>query len=202
MTETWVYDNTAPEHHLHLPGYNLCLQNRKSGMHGGVGLYINNTIKFKTLNDLYHPKLEVLWVHLRPARLPRGFPCIVAGTVYHRLYPNRASDATMIDYLLSSLTTIEGVYPGCGILLTGDFNQLNISRILTQFKLKQLVHTRGDGSAKNFYRSFLHLVFLIILWSYWNLNRRTSALPAVVVSSLIGTLALAVNVSLAGIWDP
>ena len=50
------------------------------------------------------------------------------------------------DYLLSSLTTIEGLYPGCGILLTGDFNQLNISRIITQFKLKQLVHvpTRGD----------------------------------------------------------
>ena len=52
----------------------------------------------------------------------------------------------MIDYLLSSLTTIEGLYPGCRILLTGDLNQLNISEILTQFKLKQLVHvhTRGD----------------------------------------------------------
>ena len=146
MTETWVYDDTAPEHHLHLPGYNLSLKSRKSGIHGGVDLYINNTIKFKTLNDLYHPELEVLWLHLRPVRLPRGFPCIVAGTVYHTLYPNGASDATMIDYLLSSLTTIEGLYPGCGILLTGDFNQLNISRIITQFKLKQLVHvpTRGD----------------------------------------------------------
>ena len=66
MTETWVYDDTSPEHHLHLPGYNLCLKNRKSGIHGGVGLYINNTIKFRTLNDLYYPELEVLWVHLRP----------------------------------------------------------------------------------------------------------------------------------------
>ncbi|XP_068707894.1 uncharacterized protein [Montipora foliosa] len=53
----------------------------------------------------------------------------------------------MLDYLKSTLTTIEGLYPGCGILLTGDFNRLNISRLLLQFKLKQLVRvpTRGDS---------------------------------------------------------
>ena len=54
----------------------------------------------------------------------------------------------MLDYLKSTLTTIEGLYPGCGILLTGDFNRLNISRLLLQFKLKQLVRvpTRGDST--------------------------------------------------------
>ena len=146
LTETWIYDDTAAEHHLHLPGYNLCLKNRQSGVHGGVGLYINNTIKYKPLTDLYHSELEVLWAHLRPVRLPRGFPCIVSGTVYHTLYPDGASDAAMIEYLISSLTTIEGRYPGCGILLSGDFNRLNISRLQNQFKLKQLVcvPTRGD----------------------------------------------------------
>ena len=136
LTETWIYDDTAAEHHLHLPGYNLCLKNRKSGVHGGVGLYINNTIKYKALTDLYHPELEVVWAHLRPVRLPRGFPCIVSGTVYHTLYPNGSSDAAMMDYLISSLTTIEGRYPGCGILLSGVINRLNISRLQTQFKLK------------------------------------------------------------------
>ena len=146
LTETWIYDDTAAERHLHLPGYNLCLKNRKSGVHGGVGLYINNTIKYKALTDLYHPELEVLWAHLRPVRLPRGFPCIVSGTVYHTLYPNGCSDAAMIDYLICSLTTIEGRYSGCGILLSGDFNRLNISRPQTQFKLKPLVRvpTRGN----------------------------------------------------------
>ena len=89
-----------------------------------VGPYINNTIKFKALADLYHPELEVLWVHFRPARLLRGSPCIVSGTVYHTLYPTGANDTAMVDYLFSSLTTMEGRYPGCGILLTGDFNRL------------------------------------------------------------------------------
>lgn len=111
----------------------------KSGLHGGVDLYINSTINYKALTDLYHPVLEILWAHLRPVRLPTGFPCIVSGTVYRTLYPNGSSDATLIDYLISLLTTIEGRYPGCGILLSGDFNRLNISRLQTQFKLKQLV---------------------------------------------------------------
>ena len=31
LTETCIYDDTAAQHHLHLPGYNLCLKNRKSG---------------------------------------------------------------------------------------------------------------------------------------------------------------------------
>ena len=52
----------------------------------------------------------------------------------------------MLTYLSTTLTTIESQYPGCGILLAGDFNRLNVSRLLTQFKMKQLVRspTRGD----------------------------------------------------------
>ena len=52
----------------------------------------------------------------------------------------------MLDYLSTTLTTIEGHYPGCGIFLAGDFNRLNVSRLSTQFRMKQLIRspTRGD----------------------------------------------------------
>ena len=52
----------------------------------------------------------------------------------------------MLEYLAKSLTDIEGHYPGCGIILAGDFNRLNVSRLSRQFRMKQLVHlhTRGD----------------------------------------------------------
>jgi hypothetical protein len=52
----------------------------------------------------------------------------------------------MILELVKSLTDIEGHYPGCGIILAGDFNRLNVSRLSRQFRMKQLVHlhTRGD----------------------------------------------------------
>lgn len=52
----------------------------------------------------------------------------------------------MIDYLISSLTAIEGRYPGYGILLSGDFNRLNISRLQTEFTLKQLVRVPTSGN--------------------------------------------------------
>ena len=55
-------------------------------------------------------------------------------------------DQAMPNHLTSTLTTIEGKFPGCGLLLCGDFNRLNIKRITTQFRLKQLVNkpTRGE----------------------------------------------------------
>lgn len=45
-----------------------------------------------------------------------------------------------------NLTTIESLHPGCGILLAGDFNRLNIHRLSNQFRMKQLVNlpTRAD----------------------------------------------------------
>jgi hypothetical protein len=51
----------------------------------------------------------------------------------------------MLDYLSTTLTTIEGQYPGCGIFLAGDFNRLNVIRLSTEFRMKQLIPpTRGD----------------------------------------------------------
>ena len=60
--------------------------------------------------------------------------------------PPNADDNEMVTYLSTTITTIESQYPGCGIFLAGDFNRLNVSRLLTQFKMKQLVcfPTRGD----------------------------------------------------------
>ena len=133
LTKTWINDSVSD--HLNIPGYNMVLKNRTSGIHGGVGLYIRNSIKFQALPDLYHPELEVLWSYMQPTRLTRGISCIIIGTVYHTYNPVGASDEAMLDYLASSLTSIEGHYPGCGILLTGDFSRLKMSCLLVQFKL-------------------------------------------------------------------
>ena len=114
--------------------------------HGGVGLYNENSIRFKCLDHLQDPTLLVLWVWLRPTRLPRGIPCIVAGTVYHPHFNDSASDSIVLDYLCESLTSVERMYPGCGLLLCGDFNRLDIRLLTSQFKLRQIFNkpTRGD----------------------------------------------------------
>lgn len=155
FTETWLHDGISADC-INIPGYNLINKNRTSGVHGGVCIYIQNSIKFKTLDHLHHPDFEVLWVHIRPKRLPRGVPCIVIGTLYH---PPSADDNSMIDYLYLSLTTIEGYYPGCGIFLTGDFNRLDVHRLLPQFRMRQLVRvpTRGDQTLDLILTNLPHL---------------------------------------------
>ena len=53
----------------------------------------------------------------------------------------------MINYLLECLTCIEAQFPNSGIIIAGDFNKLNITRLRNGFKLKQLTKfpTRGHN---------------------------------------------------------
>ena len=52
----------------------------------------------------------------------------------------------MLNHVTTTLTSIEGQCPGCGIFYCGDFNRLNIKHLAKLFKLKQFVDqpTRGD----------------------------------------------------------
>ena len=87
----------------------------------------------------------MLWAKLRPARLPRGCNSIVVGTLYH---PPSASDPAIMEYLIKCLSTIESCFPNCGILIAGDFNGLQITRLRNNFQLKQIVQfpTRGRNT--------------------------------------------------------
>ena len=104
ITETWL-TYLINTNYLQIPSYNLIYKNRSSGAHGGVCLYINNSIKFNVLEDLHDPDFEVPWVRITPTRLPRGFSSIITGTVYH---PPSADAKSMLEYLFKSLTEIEG----------------------------------------------------------------------------------------------
>ena len=83
--------------------------------------------------------------YVRPARLPRGFPCLVTATFYH---PPSSDDSEILEYLSTSLTWVESHFPGCGIILAGDFNRLDIKNICINFGLKQIVTipTRGENT--------------------------------------------------------
>ena len=135
ISETWLKDNVG-DNHLILPSYNLERLDRKIGFHGGVCLYYNSGYKKTRLYNLECQNLEVMWIHVRPARLPRGFPCLVTATVYH---PPSSDDSEILEYLSTSLTWVESHFPGCEIILAGDFNRLDIKNICINFGLKQIV---------------------------------------------------------------
>ena len=80
FTETWLRDSVI-ENHLDISGYHLTARNRTTGPHDGVGLYIKNNPRFKSLEYLQDPDFETMWTWLQPTRLPRGITCRIAGTV-------------------------------------------------------------------------------------------------------------------------
>ena len=145
ITETWLKDHIN-DHTVSVSGYNIIRRDRKVIDHGGVCMYVRESIRFETLSDLMDENFEVLWVKICPPRLPRGISSIVVGTVYH---PPRAgySDRQMSDYLLESLSKIEARFPDCGLIILGDFNNLNSTRVRNAYGLKQIVPfpTRGPS---------------------------------------------------------
>ena len=149
ITETWLNDCIS-DTSLRIPGYDFVYKNRNLACHGGVGVYIRNTMFYKRLDHLQHSDYEVLWVYIRPNRLPRGSSCLVLGVVYH---PPDAADDEMLQFQSTSLITIESTYSGCGLIIAGDFNRLKCNRILTQFSCKQIVNiSRTELNDENDYQ--------------------------------------------------
>ena len=82
ITESWlqshIHDNVVA-----LKRFNIIRRNRVESEHGGVCMYIKDTISFTVLDELHaRPTFEMLWAELRPACLPRGCNSIVVGTLY------------------------------------------------------------------------------------------------------------------------
>ncbi len=144
FTETWLKD-TVDSSVIHITNYTLVRKDRIYAQHGGVCLYIKESIPFTVLREYERDiSIEVLWCKLSPRRRPRGFSYLVVGVVYH---PPTADDEQMINYLINTLSEIESSMPNAAIILAGDFNRLNTAQITIQFHLKQLVKfpTRGES---------------------------------------------------------
>jgi hypothetical protein len=94
LVETWlqshIHDNI-----INIQGYNLIRRDRVEGTHGGVCV-----IAFTVLDELYNSSFEILWISIRPNRLPRGITNLIIGTVYH---PPSTDNSDMLDYLSNCL---------------------------------------------------------------------------------------------------
>ena len=91
-TETWLRRH-IPDSAVNITGYNLIRLDRKEAMHGGVCLYVKEHIPFSILEDFGDDNnnlLEVLWVKLRPPRLPRGFSNIIVGLICDPIWEKQA----------------------------------------------------------------------------------------------------------------
>ena len=137
ITETWLKSSVC-DSMIDIPGYSVLRKDRSNESHGGICLYLKGA-NYKRLDDLCccndH---EVLWVKLRPKRLPRGFSSLIAGLVYHPHWTATENDC-MRDHLFQSLLLAESRFPNCTLIVAGDFNRLDVKSIQRHFRLKQIV---------------------------------------------------------------
>ena len=89
---------------------------------------------------------EILWVKLRPKRLPRGFSGLIIAVVYHPHWSESENDL-MRYHLFQSLRIAESKYHNCALIVAGDFNRLDVASIKRHFNSHQIVKkaTRKDA---------------------------------------------------------
>ncbi len=121
FNETWL-KQSVPDSCINIKNYQLFRRDRENRIHGGVCIYVKESIDTKILTELHNVEHEVLWLILRPKRLPRGLSNMVIACSYH---PPTADNMAMQEYLMSSLEFLESQFPNIAIILAGDFNQLN-----------------------------------------------------------------------------
>ena len=65
--------------------------------------------------------------------------------IYH---PSGINDELMINHLFESIKTLETKFPNCGIIISGDFNKLNVRSLKNSFNLCQIMNfpTRGNNT--------------------------------------------------------
>ena len=105
LTETWLRDHES-SNAFTIYGYNFFRRDRSKDFHGGVCIYINDSIKYEVIDDLFDERLEAIWIKIRPPRPPRGMSFIVISTIYHPQTDKGVSDTEMLNYLYESMTVL------------------------------------------------------------------------------------------------
>ena len=86
---------------------------------GGVACYVAETAVYDRVHDIEDDEHEVLWIRLKPKKLPRKYSCIIIACIYH---PPGADNGSLREYLITSLDAVLRRSPDCGVILSGDFN--------------------------------------------------------------------------------
>ena len=74
------------------------------------------------------PELECMWLKVRPKRLPRNISAIAICAVYittTSLYQN-----LLVEHLLDTVDYLRAKYPDIGVMITGDFNRINVNHFV------------------------------------------------------------------------
>ena len=115
---------------------------------GGVLAYVNKCIPVERITNLEEEGKEVLWLVLKPPWTPRPFSTITVIIVYYPPGQLRERENKIIEYLSNGLDELLHKRPSSGIIIAGDFNNLNLSRLCSRFSLRKTVSEVRTPSTK------------------------------------------------------
>ena len=135
ITETWFKWDLPPDL-VSIPGYSMFAKSREHRVGGGVAFYVRHQFNATQVTDISTPdNLEIVWVKLRPVRLPRTIASIFCAVVYFP-QPDMSVEAQMIEHILSTIDLLTTRYPQAGFVILGDFNQMNTDPLITDQQFK------------------------------------------------------------------
>ena len=124
VTETW-FKYYMDDNNISIEGFSVERKDRCDGRTGGgVARYIRNSFMYKILSNLEEKELEVI----STKKLPRKFSCILIACIY---FTQMTEYAKMRDHLITCVDSVIRKHPECGVIITGDFNQMNDSFLKT-----------------------------------------------------------------------
>ena len=146
VSETWLHSGIEGEV-LSIPNYNLIRQDRTFGHGGDVRAFVSNSIPTK--DGL---ALQILFTNVYGCGLDRIVfleKFRASLWVFYIAPPDKPAQEQrdLVNYLIESLDEARNQHPDCSIVLLGDFNNLNISDLLTSHNLNQIISEPTRGSA-------------------------------------------------------
>ena len=88
-----------------------------------------------------------LWLTLRPKRLHRPLSGIAICVVYHPPGRPAESHKELNDYLINTTDRLRNEHPDHGLVLPGDFNDFDCSKLVSYHNLKQVLQQPTRNSA-------------------------------------------------------
>ena len=141
ITESWLNEDVS-DHYVNIDDCVIFRDDRNDGrVGGGVAIWTNwnlHATRFDVLSPAYGTNSVWLLFH----QLHLCFVCIYIppSVVIH-------SSNEVISFISENLDRVMMKYPNYEIIMTGDFNRMNVSYLLNAFDLNNTVQcpTRGDA---------------------------------------------------------
>ena len=146
ITETWL-SNDIPDDAFTLSGYNLFRKDHES-RGSGIAVYVSSSIwaKRPENQELREAITELLWVELRPSRLPWPISAVLFGAVYHPPQASAEDNNRLRDHIQEVVDFCLLQHPDCLVCVAGDFNPTSTNFSASFLKqscgLAQIVHIK------------------------------------------------------------